>query len=65
MSQDFETLFPASDGSLYGQSLAGIMATLKRPKCTTPIKNLFLVGGGVHPGAGVPMATLCAPLAVE
>lgn len=65
MPQDFETLFPASDGSLYGQSPEGLMATLKRPKCTTPIKNLFLVGGGVHPGAGVPMATLCAQLAVE
>lgn len=65
MPQDFEALFPASDGSLYGQSPHGLTATLKRPKCTTKIKNLFLVGGGVHPGAGVPMATLCAQLAVE
>ena len=64
MPQDFETLFPASGGSLYGQSPKGMMATLKRPKCTTKLNNLFLVGGGVHPGAGIPMATLCAELAV-
>jgi 1-hydroxycarotenoid 3,4-desaturase len=64
MPQDFEALFPASEGSLYGQSPRGMMATLKRPKCTTKLNNLFLVGGGVHPGAGIPMATLCAELAV-
>ena len=28
------------------------------------IEQPFLVGGGVHPGAGIPMATLCAELAV-
>lgn len=65
MPQDFAELFPASDGSLYGQSPDGVMATLKRPNCVTPIKNLFLVGGGVHPGAGVPMAALCGQLAVD
>ena len=63
--EDFEALFPASDGSLYGRSPHSLLATLRRPKCVTPLKNLFLVGGGVHPGAGVPMATLCAQLAVE
>ena len=63
--QDFEELFPASDGSLYGRSPHSLLATLKRPKCVTSLQNLFLVGGGVHPGAGVPMATLCAQLAVE
>lgn len=65
MPEDFARLFPASDGSLYGQSPEGMMATLKRPQCMTQIKNLFLVGGGVHPGAGVPMAALCGQLAVE
>ena len=63
--QDFEGLFPASDGSLYGRSPHSLLAALKRPKCVTSLQNLFLVGGGVHPGAGVPMATLCAQLAVE
>ena len=63
--KDFNDLFPATEGSLYGQSPHGMMATFQRPKCVTSIANLFLVGGGVHPGAGVPMATLSALLAVE
>ena len=63
--KDFNNLFPATEGSLYGQSPHGMMATFQRPKCVTSINNLFLVGGGVHPGAGVPMATLSALLAVE
>ena len=63
--RDFNNLFPATEGSLYGQSPDGMMATFQRPKCVTSIANLFLVGGGVHPGAGVPMATLSALLAVE
>ena len=65
MPQDFAERFPASDGSLYGQSPEGMLSTLRRPTCVTPISNLFLVGGGVHPGAGVPMAALCGQLAVD
>ena len=63
--KDFNKLFPATEGSLYGQSPHGMMATFQRPKSVTSVANLFLVGGGIHPGAGVPMATLSALLAVE
>ena len=52
----FETLFPGSAGSLYGQSPHGMTAALKRPRARTPVRGLFLAGGGTHPGAGVPMA---------
>jgi len=41
--KDFNNLFPATDGSLYGQSPDGMMATFQRPKCVTSIANLFLV----------------------
>ncbi|WP_242650569.1 1-hydroxycarotenoid 3,4-desaturase CrtD [Cognatiyoonia koreensis] len=54
----FDRLFPASQGSLYGRSPHGMMAAFKRPTARTPIKGLYLCGGGTHPGAGVPMATL-------
>ncbi|MEO0357635.1 MAG: methoxyneurosporene dehydrogenase, partial [Pseudomonadota bacterium] len=50
----------ASQGSLYGRSPHGMMAALKRPRARTRIKGLYLVGGGAHPGAGIPMATLSA-----
>ena len=62
---DFEALFPESSGSLYGQSPHGLTAALKRPRARTAIKGLYLVGGGAHPGAGLPMAALSARHAVE
>ncbi len=56
--QDFAGLFPHSQGALYGLSPDGPMATFQRPVTQTKIKGLYLAGGGVHPGAGVPMAAL-------
>ncbi|MCH2093866.1 MAG: phytoene desaturase family protein [Rhodobacteraceae bacterium] len=54
----FNTLFPASAGALYGRSPQGLMAAFKRPTARSKITGLYLAGGGCHPGAGVPMATL-------
>jgi 1-hydroxycarotenoid 3,4-desaturase len=64
MSEDFAQMFPGSDGSLYGRSPHGMMAAFARPTARTKTKGLYLVGGGAHPGAGVPMATLSAKHAV-
>ena len=58
--QKFNALFPASNGSLYGRSPAGMMAAFARPTARTKMAGLYLAGGGAHPGAGVPMATLSA-----
>ncbi|MGY6412460.1 MAG: 1-hydroxycarotenoid 3,4-desaturase CrtD [Alkalilacustris sp.] len=54
----FGALFPGSDGSLYGRSPHGLTASLQRPTAQTAIPGLYLAGGGAHPGAGIPMATL-------
>lgn len=54
----FEALFPASGGALYGQASHGWRASFSRPGQRTAIKGLYLTGGSVHPGAGVPMAAL-------
>ena len=54
----FEALFPGSAGALYGRSPHGLMAAFARPTARTRIAGLILAGGGAHPGAGVPMATL-------
>ena len=56
----FDALFPASSGSLYGRSPHRLMAAFQRPTARTPVPGLYLCGGGAHPGAGVPMATLSA-----
>ena len=61
----FARLFPASRGSIYGLSPHGLAATFRRPGTRTPIPGLYLAGGGVHPGAGIPMATLSGRHAAE
>ncbi|KIN70043.1 Methoxyneurosporene dehydrogenase [Sulfitobacter noctilucicola] len=65
MPQNFAALFPASNGALYGRSPHGMMAAFHRPTVRSKITGLYLVGGGIHPGAGIPMATLCAMHAAE
>lgn len=56
--QEFNRLFPATGGALYGQATHGAMAAFRRPGARTRMKGLYLTGGGTHPGAGVPMAAL-------
>ncbi|WP_300038246.1 1-hydroxycarotenoid 3,4-desaturase CrtD [uncultured Roseobacter sp.] len=58
--QTFAAMFPDSLGALYGQTPHGMTAALKRPTAQTSVPGLWLAGGGTHPGAGVPMATLSA-----
>ncbi|MEO1143432.1 MAG: FAD-dependent oxidoreductase, partial [Pseudomonadota bacterium] len=62
---DFNEMFPGSGGALYGRAQHGWMASFSRPGATTKIPGLYLAGGSVHPGAGVPMATLSGMLAAE
>ena len=61
----FNQMFPGSNGSLYGLNPNRMMATFKRAKLKSMIQGLYLVGGGVHPGPGVPMAMLSGQHAAE
>jgi 1-hydroxycarotenoid 3,4-desaturase len=56
--KDLAQRFPASQGAIYGASPEGALAAFQRPVARTSLPGLFLAGGGVHPGAGVPMALL-------
>ncbi|MEN9888779.1 MAG: Hydroxyneurosporene desaturase [Pseudomonadota bacterium] len=62
---DFHRRFAASGGALYGQATHGWMGIFKRPGAQTPVRGLYLAGGSVHPGPGVPMAALSGQLAAE
>jgi 1-hydroxycarotenoid 3,4-desaturase len=62
---DFEALFPATGGALYGRASHGWRASFQRPGSTTRIPGLYLAGGATHPGAGVPMAALSGRLAAR
>jgi 1-hydroxycarotenoid 3,4-desaturase len=63
--REFEALFPATGGALYGRVSHGWMASFQRPGGRTKIPGLFLAGGSVHPGPGVPMAALSGRIAAR
>jgi 1-hydroxycarotenoid 3,4-desaturase len=60
---DFHRLFPATQGALYGQATHGWMSAFGRSASRSPVPGLFLAGGSVHPGPGVPMAAMSGQLA--
>jgi 1-hydroxycarotenoid 3,4-desaturase len=57
--------FPYTGGALYGPRATGSLSMLKRRGAKTKIPGLYLAGGSIHPGPGVPMATLSGRLAGE
>jgi 1-hydroxycarotenoid 3,4-desaturase len=59
----FNHLFPASGGALYGRALTGWRDSFRRPGCTTKLPGLYLAGGAIHPGPGLPMAAMSGRLA--
>jgi 1-hydroxycarotenoid 3,4-desaturase len=61
----FNGLFPASGGALYGPAMHGWAAAFKRPGARMRIPRLYQAGGGAHPGAGVPMAAISGRLAAQ
>jgi 1-hydroxycarotenoid 3,4-desaturase len=63
--QGFERLFPGTGGALYGTATHGWTTLFKRPGATSRVPGLYLAGGSVHPGPGVPMAAMSGVLAAE
>lgn len=62
---DHAARFLGSDGALYGEAPHGWTSFFRRPASQGPMPGLFWAGGGVHPGAGVPMAALSGVLAAQ
>ena len=56
--EDFARLFPATGGALYGPASHNWQASFRRPRARSSLPGLYLAGGSVHPGPGVPMAAL-------
>ena len=61
--RDFHQMFPGTGGALYGRSTHGWMSAFARPASTCRVPGLYLAGGSVHPGPGVPMAAMSGRLA--
>ena len=55
---DYHRRFPATGGALYGPIARGPLSAFARASARTRVPGLYLAGGSVHPGPGVPMAAL-------
>jgi 1-hydroxycarotenoid 3,4-desaturase len=62
---EFGKKFPATGGALYGRALAGWKDSFARPGATTRLPGLYLAGGSVHPGPGLPMAAISGRIAAR
>lgn len=62
---DFERLYPATGGALYGPLSHGWSSPFARPASRSKLPGLYFAGGSAHPGAGVPMAALSGRLAAR
>ena len=65
LPSEWENLFPATGGALYGRASHGWAASFQRQGPRTRIPGLYCAGGGTHPSAGVPMAALSGQLAAR
>lgn len=63
MPEDFNRMYPGTGGALYGRASHGWTALFRRPSSTSRLPGLYLAGGSVHPGPGVPMAAMSGQLA--
>jgi 1-hydroxycarotenoid 3,4-desaturase len=62
---DFERRFPATGGALYGPRATGAFSPLVRQPASSRVSRLYVAGGSVHPGPGVPMAAISGRLAAS
>jgi phytoene desaturase len=61
---DIENQTSSLGGSLYGNSSNSRFSAFKRhSNYSSKIKNLYFVGGSVHPGGGIPLCLLSAKIA--
>jgi phytoene desaturase len=62
----FAERYGAFRGSLYGLSSNGLRASFLRPPMVSKrVRGLVFVGGGTHPGGGLPLVTLGGKLAAD
>ena len=64
--EDFEDIYRANKGSIYGISSNGILSAFRRiPNKSKDIENLYFTGGATHPGGGMPLVLLSGKMAAD
>jgi diapolycopene oxygenase len=64
--RSIEAKTSSSQGALYGNSSNNRFAAfLRHANFSREFKNLYFVGGSVHPGGGIPLAILSAKIVVD
>jgi 1-hydroxycarotenoid 3,4-desaturase len=61
----FEQAYPASGGAVFGRVNHGWWGSFDRPGTVTKVPGLYTAGGSVHPGPGIPMASISGRLAAD
>ncbi|MFI6512025.1 phytoene desaturase family protein [Streptosporangium sp. NPDC050855] len=59
---DLRDRYGAWGGSIYGGAYSGPLAPFRRPGNRGPRRGLYLVGGSVHPGGGLPLVAMGAKI---
>ena len=62
---DLEEEVRAPGGSIYGTSSNGARSAFLRASNTSPLKNLYCVGGSAHPGGGLPLVGISAEIVAD
>ena len=62
---DLQHATGAPGGSIYGTASHGARSVFSRAKNQSPIEDLYFVGGGAHPGGGLPLVGISAELVVD
>lgn len=63
---DIETRTMSACGALYGASSNSLLAAfLRHPNTLSALRNLYFVGGSVHPGGGIPLCLASAKIVCD
>jgi 1-hydroxycarotenoid 3,4-desaturase len=62
---DFAERFPGTGGAIYGWPTHGMMGSFRRHGSRSRVRGLYLAGGSVHPGPGVPMTAISGRIAAR